>query len=148
VIVITSALAEIGAPAVPALIKALTHEDPNRRAAAAGCLGMIGEDAKAAIPSLVNTAKNDTATRVRIDACWALVEIAPRAPETASRLILAASDKNPVVRFNAVLSLPDIDPTTPQIVEELQRALADQVAFVRRAAYCERRRWPHRPFLI
>lgn len=73
----TDALSAIGKPAVPALIEALKHESTLVRLQAAGALGGIGPDARAAVLALLHPAYSDY-DEVRYMATWALGMIGSR----------------------------------------------------------------------
>lgn len=79
-------LVRIGEPAVPELIKALRHGDPQVRFQAAVVLGRIGPDAEGAVPPLITTL-NDTQPPVRKAAARALGQIGPNAAEAVQPLM-------------------------------------------------------------
>lgn len=79
-------LGRIGAPAVPALIEALDHNDPTRRAQAAKVLARIGPEAKQSVTALVS-ALNDENETVRKAAARALGQIGPEAEDAVIPLL-------------------------------------------------------------
>lgn len=79
-------LGRIGAPAVPALIDALDHNDSIRRAQAAKVLARIGPEAKPSVPALVR-ALEDNDERVRKAAARALGQIGPGAEDAVLPLL-------------------------------------------------------------
>jgi HEAT repeat protein len=74
-----AALASIGAPAVPALLRELKEGREGARFATAGVFGALGPAAKQAVPALLDTARSDVPD-VRLEAAHALVRIAPADP--------------------------------------------------------------------
>lgn len=75
--ILVDALVRVGAPAVPALAEALSSGRRTQREAAITILGQIGAKAEAAIPSLVQTAREDKLRWIREAAFKALQRIAP-----------------------------------------------------------------------
>ncbi len=73
---IALALAKIGSDSITPLSAALTDPNAERRAGAAYALGLIGESANAAIPSLLNLL-DDVSVDVRRQASYAVSRIVP-----------------------------------------------------------------------
>lgn len=80
------ALAGIGAPATPALVRLLGDPDPRLRKTAARALGRIGAEASPATPALT-VALQDPDDEVRAAAAKALGEIGPAAAGAVPDLI-------------------------------------------------------------
>jgi hypothetical protein len=74
-------LGRVGRRAVPALGKALTHEDAEARAFAAEALGLIGPEAQPAASALAAMAEDDPEESVRSAAKAALRSLRQRTPE-------------------------------------------------------------------
>lgn len=89
------------APATPALVSLLGHEDVNVREVAARSLGEIGPDARAAVPALLQ-AFRDIRISVRGRAAVALGRIGEAA---GPALVEAAGDPDARVRAGAVFAL-------------------------------------------
>lgn len=79
-------LAEIGAPAVPALIKLLMHNDKYARKYAADALRRSGD--RRAVHALRDAADNDRDTEVRMAATGALRSIEERCPPHQDELLV------------------------------------------------------------
>ncbi len=92
------ALARIGQPAVPELVKALGHTEPVVRRQAVEVIGRIGPDANDAVSALVYTLDADENEEVRKAAVRALGQIGPNAEaavEPLMRLIDGAANQSP-----------------------------------------------------
>jgi HEAT repeat protein len=104
------ALANIGPPAVPALVEALKDKRAQARRAAAFGLGMIGAGAKEAVPAL-GAALDDPDQQVRFCVVCALQGIGPAAKSAAPRLrVTLSQDSDENVRWAAVDAYMAIDP--------------------------------------
>jgi len=126
------ALTSIGAPAVPALVVALSKSgDETVRALAARALGAIGPEAQTAIPVLQATLDDDG---VRISAAYALWQIDPQGklilptllPHTQlpiPNLIEALEHPEPEVRKRAAKALGAMGTAASQATPALLRAL-------------------------
>lgn len=79
------ALARIGSASVPALTKALQHQDENQRFWAAATLGRIGLPARRAVPSL-RRLLSDVDGAVRVAAAQALWQVAASAEGAAAAI--------------------------------------------------------------
>jgi HEAT repeat protein len=123
------ALANIGAPAVPALQKALAGGS----AGAARALGLMGPAAKAAVPDLAKAASGGDAG-LRIAVAEALGRIASPEPQTAAALGKLLTDADPAVRHAAALALGAAGPAAKTAAPELEKALGDARPEVGRAA--------------
>ena len=90
-----AALGRIGRAAVPSLIQALGHRDPEVREQAALVLARIGPDAHNAVPELT-AALDDDNTAVRKAAARALGQIGPAADAAVPALMRALVQPRPV----------------------------------------------------
>ena len=101
-------LAEIGKPAVPALIEALQHEKSTYWA----CLALfeIGPSAAEAGPALAKTLGNDARPEVRREAALALGAIGPASASAVPALVKALGDKENSVAAGAAFALGRIGP--------------------------------------
>ena len=104
-------LSEIGAPAIPTLIKAIHQEGFRRREKAAIILGHIGPAAKSAVPDLITALKEDEHPRVRRASAHALGKIGPGAKAAIPALTEALNDDPPEIEFADGLPWPK--PTSP-----------------------------------
>lgn len=102
--------------------KDLKHPDADVRRAAAKSLGMIGADAKDAVPALAKALTDEDAL-VRVSAAFALYKIGPDAREAAPALADALSDQMPLVRMDAAMALCRIGPDAEAAVPALTDAL-------------------------
>ena len=99
------AVARMGAPAVPHVVKLLNDQRADMRLLACRILARIGPDAKAAVPSLIELL-DDPDPRVQKEAVRALGEIGPAASGAVPRLLglleeAAAVGKSKILRFQA-----------------------------------------------
>ena len=99
-------LADLGAPAVPWLIRALETPDIRVQAAAAGALARIG---RPAVPALIAALK-DKDEDVRRCAAAALGYIGPAGQDVVRALISAQADQDEAVRDAATEALKKIRP--------------------------------------
>lgn len=125
------ALSKIGVPALPALIAALDHPDPNVRLRAIRPIVAMGNVASDAAPALARRLK-DEAPRVRQWSAAALGQIGPPAAGGVPGLIEALKDAEPSVRQAAAAALGAIGAT--DAIEPLQGTAADPNLGVQRAA--------------
>jgi HEAT repeat protein len=100
----SEALGRIGAPAVPALVKALTSREKDVPAEAMRALGAIGPDAKDAVPGLVALMKADSWVTGHVTEC--LVKIGPPA---LPALVEVTNSDDQRLRWVAVQSIRKID---------------------------------------
>ena len=101
------------------------------RWAAARALGQIGPDAKAAVPALLETLKDEH--EVRVWANYALFRIVSH-PEAIPNLIEALKDQYGVVREVPVIALGNIGPDARAAVPALIEALNVEQEWIRRRA--------------
>jgi HEAT repeat protein len=95
----SDALGRIGEAAVPALIEALSHPDPEVREQAARALALIGPKSTAAVPELVRLL-DDESEPVRRQAARALGQIGPAAKSAIPALIKQLERKEPQPETN------------------------------------------------
>ena len=127
-------LADIGLPAVPALIEALKHKVSDVKSNAAKALGLIGPAAKDAIPNLIVNLhdKND---EVREFSVIAIGEIGPSAKDAVPALIEAfLNDEDSWIRSEAKEALGYIGPAAKEAIPALNKLLDDENPDVREAA--------------
>lgn len=123
-------LRNIGSKAVPDLIKALKHKNPQIRAYAASALGTIGkkEAALVIVPALTQ-ALNDTQTlendelQVRLFAASALGAIGEKAASAVPSLVKLLTDQDPQMRVSAATALGFIGKTAVSAVPNLTKTL-------------------------
>jgi HEAT repeat protein len=117
--VAATALGRIGRAAVPSLITALRHRDPQVREQAAAVLARIGPQAYEAVPDLT-AALDDQDSDVRKTAARALGQIGPAAADAVPALMraLVQPDATPVPRTAprtpTIRNTPNIRTPTPQ----------------------------------
>jgi HEAT repeat protein len=105
------ALAQIGWPAVPALVQALDEQSPGVRARALWALAVIGPDARAAVGP-IGACLADEDPMLRVLAAWALGAIGPNAQPATPLLAQALRDSQADVRAWAAWALHEIGPET------------------------------------
>jgi HEAT repeat protein len=129
-----TALARIGAPAVPALREALKEKDNRLQAHAATALKRIGPDAKDAVPELVAVVKfyqgKEAAELARLEAIDALGRIGPKARDAVPALTDTLKEKTPhsPARLRAAIALGEIGAPAKPAVTALVDALNDDGA--------------------
>ena len=102
----SDALGRIGEAAVPALIDALAHPDPEVREQAARALALIGPKATAAVPELIKLL-DDEAEPVRRQAARALGQVGPAAKIAIPALIKQLERREPPPENNGQPSSPE-----------------------------------------
>jgi HEAT repeat protein len=110
---------------VPALVKALTHEDARLRSEAAEDLGLIGPPAAAAVPALLKLSEHDPDPVIRVEASRAVASIDPKNEAALPRLVEALTDKAARVRKRAAECLGDLGPRGKPAGAVLLKALKD-----------------------
>ncbi len=104
--------ANAGPRAFQALREALKSDQAKTRMAAVQSLGMIGEDAKAAVPDLVDTALHDQDQLVRIYAVASLGRIGPGAREAVVPLLkLLQTEQDPQIVATVIQTFHELGPT-------------------------------------
>lgn len=121
------ALAQIGLPAVPALLDCLMHTDANLRLGAARTLGWMGPKARLAVPKLTEILA-DKLPEVRGQAAFALGQIGPEARQSMPALLDLLKDKDALVRVHAadavwqieknIAALPVLEKTLKEIDDQ------------------------------
>ena len=120
-----SALAKIGSPAVAVLIKALARQDPTVRQKAAYALGQIGKPARAAFPHLLK------AYSIR-GVSDALNQIGGPTKDEIPLLIRALENENQSIRRYAASSLLQL--AEPTLAPTFIKALEHKDSYVRHSA--------------
>ena len=110
---------------VPALTKALTHEDARIRGEAAEDLGLIGPAAAAALPALLKLSEKDADTVIRVEAAKAIAGIDPHNKTAMPILVEALKHKSAKVRKRAAECLGDLGPASKSAVAALVTAIGD-----------------------
>ncbi len=116
---------------VKGLIKSISNEDPKIRLAAAIYMWDIGEEAGAAIPSLL-AARQDKDEKVRKAVDLAIKRIG--ADRLIPELKKALRHKDAAIRMAAAIYLWDIGPEAKSAMADLKRASKDKDEKVRKAA--------------
>ena len=115
-----SAIASLGAPAVPRLIKAL--EFPKARLRVVEILGRIGPAASDAVPALVKYA-NDPDANIRREVFATLGSIGPAAKSALPAATAALKDEDDEVRYSALFALGKMGPAAKEALDELGDSL-------------------------
>jgi HEAT repeat protein len=110
---------------VPALTRALGHEDARARIDAADDLGLIGSPAAAAVPALCKLMERDPDPLARIAGARALAGIDPKNEKAIPILALALEDRTGKVRRRAAQLLGDLGPGARSAVDALIKASKD-----------------------
>lgn len=124
-------LVSLGKNAVPQLITAAEHQNPQVRVYAIQALGQIGADAGAAVPVLSRALK-DTDKSVRQAAAQALNRLGKAA--LVPYLVQGLSDPNPTIRYNSAHSLSRLGKDATAAVPHLIKTLQDEDMWVRLTA--------------
>ncbi len=130
----TTALGDIGPPAIPALREALGDSDHVVRRGAAYSLGQMGSQAGSAVPALLETLRDEDDGRARSYIVWALGEIGVDASLAGPHLEKALEDPFPTVRRMALQAQVKVGVAPEKAVARLSTALDDPHPEVRRAA--------------
>jgi len=129
------ALANIGGPAVPGLIKTLGSREMAARADAARALGWMKPDtAIKAMPVLIERLKSDPERVVRMWAADALIRIAPGNKDVLAALIGGLDGKTYSARVTAAAALGRCGPAAATAIPALEKTLGDQRREAQRAA--------------
>ena len=124
-------LADIGEPAVPAVIKLLDHENERVRVSTIHIFSQMGPPAAGAVPVL-NALLLDTSEPLRADIAGALGQI--RDPRSIPMLIQVLDDADPTIRTYATNSLGHIGEPASAAIPALIKVLNDPNDSVRRSA--------------
>jgi hypothetical protein len=117
-------LADIGSPAVPALIESLSSGNALIRQGAASALGQIHPVSDGTVSALVG-ALRDRDEEVSQQAASALAVLGAAASSAVPTLIEALRNDNPATRVRACVALRGIGPAASVAVPTLELALAD-----------------------
>jgi len=128
-----AALRAIGEPAVPGLVKLLTHDAAMVRLRAVSALLGMDPKPKAAVPALI-TALADSDKNVRHFSPQVLAEIGPDAAAAVPALITALKDPAMEVRHPAAMALGAIGAAAKDALPALSEALEDEDNIVREEA--------------
>lgn len=126
------ALAALGEPAVPALIKAL--QLPEHRPLAASILAQIGPPAKAAVPGLIEVVANDASPVAKREALLALGCIGEGAAAAAPAATAALADRHEKVMLAACFALSKFGPAAKPAIPALKKLASDKDDLVRQEA--------------
>jgi HEAT repeat protein len=110
---------------VPALVKALEHDEARIRLEAAADLGSIGAPAAAAVPALLRLARENPEPLIRAEAAKAVALIEPGNEVAIPLLLGALKDKAGNVRKRAAECLGDLGPAARSAVPELVKSVKD-----------------------
>ena len=114
-----STLQQIGAPAVDALVSALTNKDSEvRRNAALALMLLEGEERIKAVPKIVRRL-DDADLRIRIQCAAALGRWNSQPQLAVPALVARLDDPDPLVRSTVIQSLADFGPNARAAVPEL-----------------------------
>jgi hypothetical protein len=115
-------------------VKQLEDKDPTARADAGRAIGIMGPQAKAAVPALIKALK-DPEPSVRDWACYGLSNIGPHAKDAVPALEdLLLHDKTMKVRRIAANALGSIGPAAKPAVPSLIKTLQDDDPWMRHFA--------------
>jgi HEAT repeat protein len=122
-------VAEVGKPAVPALIKLLDNEE----SAPWGCiaLGAIGPDAAEAVPTLANLVGSGHQPKIRLEAAMALSSIGPAAASALPELMNVLDRNEPVVLPGAIFAIGRLGPLGKPAEKKLRDLVARGDPFTR-----------------
>jgi len=117
-----NALRKIGAPALSGLTRALTLKDEGLRRRVVDIMGSMGP---AAAPALMNTARRDESSFVRLSAIENLPALQPLPPTVIPALINSLRDLEEGVRGAAADALGSLGAAAQPAVKELTRLSTD-----------------------
>jgi HEAT repeat protein len=121
---IVEAIADVGVPAVPILIRALNEESQRPRVAA--ILGRLGPDAKDAAPALAAIVEQDKSPAARREALIALGSIGPFANIQAPVVAKVLKDDDTQLRAAACYTLGKIGPLAVGCKNDLLECLKSE----------------------
>jgi HEAT repeat protein len=119
---VIDAVAGLGKPVVPMLIKAL-KDNPESRPRVAAVLAQIGLDAKEAAPALAEVVADDKNPEVRREALFALAAIGPGAADQASAVAAVLKEDDERLRALAAYALGKMGPGAISAKAALQKQL-------------------------
>jgi HEAT repeat protein len=126
--------------AVPALEKALSHPDAQRRKYAAEMLGYVGPAAAPSLPALAELGGKDQDIEVRKAAILAMGQACADDPKTVQVLIGLIEDPRPEIRSTVTRSLAEGGPKFKGAMGALIKAMKDNDITVRGGAVVALRR--------
>jgi pectate lyase len=126
------ALARIGEPAIPTLIKTLEAGKTDSKAWAARALGWMGAKAKSSTSALLKTLANNKPS-LQQAAAKALALIGQRTPTILSALSVNLKDPNWIVRYETAKALSRLGSLSGNSVTALKAGLSDKEHMVRAA---------------
>lgn len=121
----SAAVAKVGKAAVGPLTASLRDSSRDVRNRAAKALGLIGSDAKEAIPQLIRLLKTDRDTEVRREAAMALGRIGADTQEALEPLIELVKSRNKDLLLSAIIAIGDTRADSVEAVECLVPFLSD-----------------------
>jgi HEAT repeat protein len=122
---VLAGVAEKDAKVIPKLIAALKSTQTHTRYVAVSALGRLGAKAKAALPGLTETLK-DQDVWVRVNACWSLIGIAgPQAKAAIPVLATEIHNGEMWVRRSSVQALASLGPAAKELAPAVQEKLKD-----------------------
>jgi HEAT repeat protein len=127
------AMSQMGSKAIPHLLAALKHDDPNQRAVAADALGQIEPPAHDAVAALIGSMK-DPSNDVRRNVCEALARIGDS--RALNVMLEAVKDRDWLLRSRAAEALGKFKPVTDETFNALTALMKDEDKLVRTSA-CE-----------
>jgi len=130
----STALAKIGASALPGLIQACGSKDAAACRGAARALRLMGDTAADAVPALVKNLKHAD-RRVKSETLMALATVAPSDKDVVKSISDAMADGDYSVRNNAVKALGMCGRHVPEAAEFLEKAVDDQKKEVQYSAF-------------
>lgn len=119
-----------GTNALPDVLAALRHPDPETRAGAVVALGKFSSHDLGGLAPL-RAARRDAAVPVRLAAIWALAQMRDRPDEVVADLAAALDDPSDRVRLEAMRALRPFAARGEPAVEPLRRCLLDASREVR-----------------
>lgn len=129
-----SQLASSGDDRVVFLIEALSDTNATIQIASARALGLMGGQAKRAIPSLKELLLSDRSATVRESAAQALVKVGEGDDEAISSLLAALNDNDPFLRRTAAFALGKLKSPTLEVLMKLLDVLSDNHQWARHNA--------------
>ncbi len=114
-------------------LQCLRLADPQQRAQAATVLGLLGDQAQAAVPALVEAIK-DEEVQVRRIIVAALGEIGIAARSAVPALVASLRNRHDIVRRRAAQCLAELGPAARSAVPALIEVMSDPSLMVRRWA--------------
>jgi HEAT repeat protein len=127
-------LAQIGKPAIPALLPIVLHTNETAARWAAYALGLIGPDAKAAVPGMLEALPDRRRPEWREAALIAMGRMGLPDSEAAELVAASITDPDPVIRAAAAQALAERPKHVRERVSKFVDLLSDPEAKVREQA--------------